>query len=81
MEELGSQRESLAEILLPLTKIDFTINNTLDFVSRLKNLSVKNDEKIVSFDVSSLFSNVQSRLGVLVSSQNENIPVEDTVCI
>ena len=48
----------LAEILLPLTKNEFTINNTLDFVSRLKSLSVKNDEKMVSFDVSSLFSNV-----------------------
>ena len=48
----------LAGVLSPLTKNDYTILNTLDFVNRLKGLSIGADEKMVSFDVSSLFSNV-----------------------
>ena len=48
----------LAKVLLPLTKNDYTINNTRDFIDRLNRLSISTGEKMVSFDVSSLFSNV-----------------------
>ena len=48
----------LAGLLAPLTKNEYTINDTHDFVNRLNSLSIMNDEKMVSFDVSSLFSNV-----------------------
>ena len=48
----------LAELLLPLTRNQYTINNTQDFVTRLNGLSIQADQKMVSFDVSSLFSNV-----------------------
>lgn len=48
----------LAGILFPLTKNNYTITNTLDFINRIKGLSIREDEKMVSFDVSSLFSNV-----------------------
>ena len=48
----------LAEILSPLAKNMFTINNTKDFVNRLNELSIEAEYKMVSFDVTSLFSNV-----------------------
>ena len=48
----------LASLLSPLMKNRYTINNTRDFVNRLRELSINDNEKMVSFDVSSLFTNV-----------------------
>ena len=48
----------LASLLSPLTKNRYTINNTRDFVYRLRELSIHDNEKMISFDVSSLFTNV-----------------------
>ena len=48
----------LAGFLSPLAKNRYTINNTQDFVKRLNRLSIQTGEKMVSFDVSSLFTNV-----------------------
>ena len=48
----------LADILLPLTKNEYTINNTKDFVDRLRSATIAPDCIMVSFDVESLFTNV-----------------------
>ena len=48
----------LASVLSPLTKNEHTVNDTRDFINRLKRLSINDSEKLVSFDVASLFSNV-----------------------
>ena len=48
----------LASLLSPLMKNRYTINNTRDFVYRLRELSIHDNEKMISFDVSSLFTNV-----------------------
>ena len=48
----------LASVLAPLTKNVYTVNDTRDFINKLKLMTVNDGEKVVSFDVSSLFSNV-----------------------
>ena len=47
----------LAEILNPLTsKNRFTIKNSQDFVNKIKDLEVPSPRKMVSYDVSALFT-------------------------
>ena len=49
----------LAKLLSPLSQSEYTFKNTKEFVQDLKKLYVPNDNyKLVSFDVSSLFTNV-----------------------
>ena len=48
----------LAKLLAPLAKSKYTINNTKDFITYTKNLNIGEDEEMVSFDVSNLFTNV-----------------------
>ena len=48
----------LAETLKPLTKSDYSIDSTKDFVTKIRNKSVPEDYELVSFDVVSLFTKV-----------------------
>ena len=48
----------LAKLLAPLTKSEYTINSTTEFISFTKDLKLDKDHDLVSFDVSSLFTNV-----------------------
>ena len=48
----------LASLLHPLSVSSYTIQSTQDFVNKIKNLEVPTGYKLVSFDVTSLFTNV-----------------------
>ena len=46
----------LSTLLSPLAKNDFTINNTKDFISRIRDKTIESDCVMVSLDVESLFT-------------------------
>ena len=48
----------LAALLHPLSVSPYTITSTQDFVNKIKNLEIPDGYKLVSFDASSLFTNV-----------------------
>jgi hypothetical protein len=48
----------LAELLKPLTKSEYSIDSTKDFVDRIKQKRLPDDYELVSFDVVSLFTSV-----------------------
>ena len=48
----------MASLLAPLSKPEFTINNTKEFVKYIQKKQVPDEYKMVSFDVASLFPNV-----------------------
>ena len=48
----------LAKLLAPLTKSEYSISSTAEFISKIKDLKVDNEHDMVSFDVSNLFTNV-----------------------
>ena len=48
----------LAQLLSPLTKSEYSVDSTKHFIDQLRDLSISSDEELVSFDVSSLFTNV-----------------------
>lgn len=48
----------LAKFLTPLTKSTYTTESSLDFISSLKGEKIPHNYKLVSFDVTSLFTNV-----------------------
>ena len=48
----------MASLLAPLSKPEFTINNTKEFVKYIQRKQVPDEYKMVSFDVASLFTNV-----------------------
>ena len=48
----------LAKLLAPLTKSEYTVENTTDFVKRLKKEKIPKGYCMISFDVASLFTNV-----------------------
>ena len=48
----------LAKLLSPLSKSEYTVNSTNDFISRLKQKEIPVNMKLISFDVTSLFTNV-----------------------
>ena len=48
----------LAKLLHPLSVFDYTINSTQDFVNKIRDEEVPQGYKLVSFDVTSLFTNV-----------------------
>ena len=48
----------LAELLRPLTKSEYSIDSTKDFVDRIKRKRLPQDYEMVSFDVVSLFTSV-----------------------
>ena len=48
----------MASLLAPLSKPEFTISNTKEFVKYIQKKQVPDEYKMVSFDVASLFTNV-----------------------
>ena len=48
----------LAKILSPLSKSEYTLSSTTDFLKSIKNLKISNKHKVISFDVKALFTNV-----------------------
>ena len=48
----------LAKLLAPLTKSDYSVCSTTEFIAKIKDLKVDNEHEMVSFDVSNLFTNV-----------------------
>ena len=48
----------LAQLLSPLTKNGYCVESSKDFLSKIKNKHMEPDELMVSFDVTSLFTNV-----------------------
>ena len=48
----------LSKLLSPLAKSKYTIENTRDFVTRIRNMKIPEGYKMISFDVVSLFTNV-----------------------
>ena len=48
----------LASYLLPLTENEYSIKTTTDFAEHLSNRTVDDDEVLVSYDVSPLFTEV-----------------------
>ena len=48
----------LAKLLSPLTKSKYTVDSTKDFIANVRKMKVDDDYEMVSFDVSSLFTNV-----------------------
>ena len=48
----------LADLLQPLTKSEYTIESTKDFVGKIRNKNIPPDYEMISFDVVSLFTSV-----------------------
>ena len=46
----------LTTLLQPLTKSDYTIESTKDFVNKIKDKRIASDYEMISFDVTSLFT-------------------------
>ena len=55
---LFSSGLNLASYLMPLTNNEYGIKTTTDFAARLEDRNLENDEILVSYDVSSLFTEV-----------------------
>ena len=45
-------------MLPPLSKSEYTVNNSLEFIRYMKTIYMPSDDKLISFDVKSLFTNV-----------------------
>ena len=41
-----------------LSKSEYTVNSTIDFLKSIRNLKIPNKHKVISFDVKALFTNV-----------------------
>ena len=50
--------KQLAKILAPLSKSEYTVQNTKDFVNFIKPQKIPSNHRLISFDVVSLFTNV-----------------------
>lgn len=48
----------LADLLKPLTKSQYSVESTKDFVERIRNKNIQQDYDLISFDVVSLFTSV-----------------------
>jgi len=48
----------LSKLLSPLSKSQYTVSSTKDFINKLKNHELPTNRKMISFDVSALFTNV-----------------------
>ena len=80
----------LAQILSPMMgNTDFTVKNSVEFCEQMKNVSLKEDEELVSFDVVSLFTSIPVKLAIQVAKDllsnddtlqdRTTIPVDDIV--
>ena len=70
----------LAKLLLPLTKNDNILKDTFDFVNRLKSITLQS-AFTVSFDVSSLFTNVplQETIDIIVQRIYDKNEITTTI--
>ena len=48
----------LAKLLSPLSTSGYTVKSTSDFITHIKGQNIPNNFKLISFDVTSLFTNV-----------------------
>ena len=48
----------LAKVLSPLSKSEYRVNSTTDFLKSIRNLKIPNKHRVISFDVKALFTNV-----------------------
>ena len=48
----------LANLLAPLNKSEFSVKNTKTFLDEMENIQMDDDQDLISFDVTSLFTNV-----------------------
>ena len=48
----------LGKVLSPLSKSEYTVNSTTDFLKSIRNLKIPNNHKVISFHVKALFTNV-----------------------
>ena len=76
---IGTFTYNLAKFLVPLidplTKNEYTIDNSVNFVNGLKNLSIPPSAVMASFDIESLFTNVplDETTGIIVNKLVEGI--------
>ena len=70
----------LAEIIQPVVGLTEThIKNTSDFVGKIKHCTLTKNEKLVSYDVTSLFTSVpvQSAVHVVIERLEEDKTLKD----
>ena len=48
----------LAKVLSPLCSSEYTVNSTTGFLKSTKNFKIPNKDKVISFDVEALFTNL-----------------------
>ena len=48
----------LAKVLSPLSMSEYTLKSTSDFITHIKGQNIPNSFKLISFDVTSLFTNI-----------------------
>lgn len=48
----------LAKLLAPLNNSEFTVKSTKPFLDELKQMKIADNQELISFDVTSLFTNV-----------------------
>ena len=48
----------LAKILSPLSKLEYTVDSTTDFIKSVRKMKIPAQHKVISFDVKALFTNV-----------------------
>ena len=71
----------LASLIAPLSKSEFTINNTKEFVKYIQKQKISDGYKMVSFDVASLFTNVPLEETIEIISKRIYINKEITTDI
>ena len=54
--DFTQQGHHLAKLLSPLSRSQYTVSSTKEFINMIKNETVPNAYKMLSFDVSSLFT-------------------------
>ena len=72
----------LAKLLSPLSTSEYTVKSTSDFITHIKEQNLTSNFKLISFDVTSLFRNVQLDFTIDVifkrvydeNEENTNIP-------
>ena len=50
--------KDLAKLLSPLSMSEYTVKSTSDFITHIKRQKIPNKFKLISFDVTSLFTNI-----------------------
>ena len=69
ISHLGSSRKALASFLIPLIQplvhaCDYTCKNSIEFVQSLREIFLKDDEYLVSFDAEALLPSISLQKGI-----------------